>query len=58
MTRQGQILARMAQLVDDGVIETIETRVLSGLSAKTMKAAHEIIETGAMVGKLVVDFRS
>lgn len=58
MRRQGRILARIAQLVDDGVIRTTETRVLKGMSAKTLKVAHEIIETGAMVSKLVVDFRS
>ncbi|PSL17827.1 zinc-binding alcohol dehydrogenase family protein [Shimia abyssi] len=58
MAKQGQILNRMARLVDDGVISTTETRVLHGLSAQTLKNAHEIIETGAMVGKLVVDYAS
>ncbi|SLN71980.1 Zinc-type alcohol dehydrogenase-like protein [Falsiruegeria litorea R37] len=57
MACQGQILARMARLIDDGVIRTTQTRVLGGLSAQTLKTAHEIIETGAMVGKLVVDYR-
>jgi NADPH2:quinone reductase len=31
MSKQGQILARMASLVDDGNVQTTETRVLNGL---------------------------
>lgn len=56
MACQGQILDRMARLVEDGKIRTTETRVLAGLSADTLKSAHEIIESGAMIGKLVVDY--
>jgi zinc-binding alcohol dehydrogenase family protein len=56
MPKQGQILARMASLVDDGIVQTTETKVLNGLSAQTLKEAHRIIETGAMIGKLVVKF--
>ena len=54
--RQGQILARMARLVEDGVVSTLETIVLEGLSAKTLKRAHAIIEQGAMIGKLVIKY--
>lgn len=56
MSRQGQILSRMARLVEDGVISTLETRVLNGLSAATLKEAHRIIEQGATIGKLVVKY--
>jgi NADPH2:quinone reductase len=56
MSKQGQILSRMAALVDDGIVQTTETKVLHGLSAQTLKEAHTIIETGAMIGKLVVKF--
>lgn len=56
MYRQGQILARMAALVDDGIVRTTETEVLNGLSAETLKEAHRIIETGSMIGKLVVKY--
>ncbi len=56
MARQGRILARMARLVDDGIIRTTETRTLNGLSADTLKEAHGIIETGSMIGKLVVAY--
>ncbi|QDG76181.1 zinc-binding alcohol dehydrogenase family protein [Labrenzia sp. PHM005] len=56
MSRQGLILTRMARLVEDGVISTLETRVLNGLSAATLSEAHRIIEKGAMIGKLVVKY--
>ena len=56
MYRQGQILARMADLVDDGTIQTTETIVLNGLSAQTLKQAHETIEQAATIGKMVVKF--
>ncbi len=56
MKRQGQILARMARLVDDGIVATTETSVLDGLSAATLKEAHRRIETGATIGKIVVKY--
>lgn len=56
MSEQGQILARMARLVDDGIVRTTETKTLHGLSATTLKSAHKIIETGQMIGKLVVAY--
>ena len=56
MYRQGQILARMASLVDDGTIATTETTVLEGLSAQTLKHAHQTIEQAATIGKIVVKF--
>ena len=56
MARQGAILSRMARMVDDGIISSTETKSLHGLSAETLKNAHRIIETGAMIGKLTVTF--
>jgi len=56
MAQQGAILARMAQLVDDGIVTTTETEILQGFSADTLKKAHQIVETGAMIGKLVVEY--
>lgn len=56
MAQQGKILARMARLVDDGIITTTETMTLQGLTADTLKEAHKIIETGAMIGKMVIAY--
>ena len=54
MQAQGRILARMARLVDDGIISGTATKKLAGLNAATLKAAHEKIESGSMIGKLVI----
>jgi len=56
MAQQGKILARVAALVDDGIVQTTETQVLHGFSTDTLKEAHKIVETGAMIGKLVVKY--
>lgn len=56
MPRQGEILGRVARLVEDGTIRTTDRKTLHGLSAETLKAAHRIIESGQMIGKLVVEF--
>lgn len=56
LAKQGRILARMARLVDDGIVTTTETEQLNGLSAETLKSAHRMIETGSMIGKLVIAF--
>ncbi|MES0813084.1 zinc-binding alcohol dehydrogenase family protein [Roseibium sp. SCPC15] len=56
MSRQGEILSRMARLVEDSIISTLDTRVLNGLTAETFKQAHGLIEQGAMIGKLVVKY--
>ncbi|WP_108861367.1 zinc-binding alcohol dehydrogenase family protein [Ruegeria sp. Alg231-54] len=56
MAQQGAILSRMSRLVDDGIISSTDTKTLNGLSAKTLKEAHKIIETGAMIGKMVIAF--
>ncbi|WP_205523944.1 zinc-binding alcohol dehydrogenase family protein [Oceanomicrobium pacificus] len=56
MAEQGRILFRVARLVDDGVIRTIDTDLRHGLTAETFRAAHETVEIGAMIGKLVVKY--
>jgi len=56
MDRQGKILARMGLLVEDNAVVTTETEMLNGLNADTLKNAHRIIETGTMIGKLVIAY--
>ena len=55
MAKQGEILRAVARLVDDGVVQTTLTETLTGLSAATFIAAHERLEQGRMIGKLVVN---
>lgn len=54
MATQGMILAKIAQLADDGILKPTTKKVISGISAATLKVAHTTVETGQMLGKLVL----
>ena len=54
MAKQGEILRTVAGLVDEGAVRTTLTETLRGLSAATFIAAHQKLEQGRMIGKLVV----
>lgn len=56
MARHMAILARMAWMVDDGIIKAAETRILNGLPATTLREAQKAGETGALIGKSVVAY--
>ncbi len=51
---QGGILETVAALVVEGRVRPIATTLLNGLMAGTMKAAHELVETGRTIGKVVI----
>jgi NADPH:quinone reductase-like Zn-dependent oxidoreductase len=52
--RQGRILETVATLVLDGRLKPITTTRLDGLNAERMKAAHELVESGRTIGKVVI----
>jgi zinc-binding alcohol dehydrogenase family protein len=52
--RQGQILKTVAALVAEGRLRAILTKRLEGLTAETMNAAHELVETHQTIGKIVI----
>ncbi len=54
IAQQGEILARLAPLLDDGTIRGTATAKLSPIDAATLRQAHEMVESGRMVGKVVV----
>lgn len=54
MIEQHRILSEIARLVDEGVLQGTMTRDLGLMSAATLKAAHELVETGASIGKVVL----
>lgn len=56
MHRQGEILHRIAEHVDQGALETTLTKTLHGMNAATFIAAHQLLENGNMIGKLVVSY--
>jgi len=56
LSAQHAILAQLSQLVDLGVITSTRTTTICGLSAATVRQAHELIETGRSVGKVVISY--
>ncbi len=55
MLTQHHILSKVAELVDAGVIQSTLTERLSPITASTLRQAHARIETGEMIGKLVLE---
>jgi len=54
MIEQHHILNKVAELLDQGVLKTTLTQTLKPMNAATLRTAHEILEAGKMVGKLVI----
>lgn len=52
--RQGRILEMVAALVVEGGVKPIATTLLNGLTAEAMKSAHELVESGRTIGKVVI----
>ena len=56
LSRQHDILRRLAGLVDGGQIQTTLTDTLQGLSVDTFKEAHRRIESGKTIGKVTISY--
>ena len=54
MISQHNILDRIAQMLDSGKLKCTMTKSLSPLNAANIRNAHELVEGGHMVGKVVV----
>lgn len=54
-TAQRELLDEVARLVDDGSVRTTATTRLARLDAATVRRAHEMIESGRTVGKIVIE---
>ena len=54
IARQGEILAKVAQLADEGRLKTTATQVIDGINAANLRRAHQVVERGDMVGKVVL----
>ncbi|WP_413560773.1 zinc-binding alcohol dehydrogenase family protein [Bdellovibrio sp. HCB209] len=52
---QGEILSEVARLVDEGKVKTTMTSRFNGASVDNIKKAHEILESGSSIGKIVVE---
>ncbi|AOX67544.1 NADPH:quinone reductase [Curtobacterium sp. BH-2-1-1] len=54
MHRQHELLDTVADLVDAGRIRHTATTVLRPISAETLREAHALVESGRVIGKVVV----
>jgi len=54
MESQGRLLAEAARMVDAGELRTTLTSAIKGFDAEGLREAHRLVESGRMVGKVVV----
>ncbi len=55
MIEQGRLLDEVSRLVDEGLIRSTHAKTLGRIDAATLRAAHALVESGAMVGKVVLE---
>lgn len=56
ISMQHDILNKIANLIDDGTINSTLTTTLKGFTVSNMKKAHEMQESGKTIGKTVISF--
>ena len=54
MNEQGRLLNRVSDLVDQGYIQTTIGKNLGTINANNLKTAHEELESGRSIGKIVL----
>lgn len=54
LIEQHGLLNRVADLVDDGKLRTTATCTLAPITVQTLREAHELVETGRSIGKVVL----
>ncbi|MCE8033176.1 zinc-binding alcohol dehydrogenase family protein [Billgrantia tianxiuensis] len=55
MVRQHELLTRVAELVDKGVIRTTLSERFGSLNVETLRRAHALVESGRTQGKIVLE---
>jgi NADPH:quinone reductase-like Zn-dependent oxidoreductase len=55
IARQHDLLTEASKLIDQGVLKTTLTSTLSPINAANMKRAHEQVESGRTIGKIVIE---
>ena len=55
MDEQSKLLNRVSDLVDQGYIQTTSGKNLGTINAENLKAAHEELESGKAIGKIVLE---
>lgn len=54
MNEQHKLLTKVANLIDQNIIKTILTKAYSPISIENISNAHQVIDQGKMMGKLVI----
>lgn len=54
LVSQHKILEKLATLLDQGKLVSTTTKVIKPITATNLKAAHKIVESGRMIGKVVI----
>lgn len=55
MIRQHDILNEISCLIDEGILKTTVGTVLSPINAANLMKAHELLESGKTIGKIVIE---
>jgi NADPH2:quinone reductase len=56
MIEQHHILNQLSSLLDKGTIQSTLKTTLKGLTADNFKKAHQLLESGSAIGKIVITF--
>jgi NADPH2:quinone reductase len=54
MSEQSKILEKIAQRIDEGKLKATKARELGTINAHNLRRAHEILESGQSIGKIVL----
>ena len=54
MIKQSELLSEVAQFIDQGLIKTTLGKDLGTINAQNLRAAHQEIEAGSTIGKIVL----
>jgi NADPH:quinone reductase-like Zn-dependent oxidoreductase len=55
MNEQNKLLNRVADLIDQGYIQTTVGQNLGTINAENLKTAHAELESGKSIGKIVLE---
>ena len=55
MVEQSHLLNHVANLIDEGKVKTTVGKHLGKINAANLKKAHQILEEGSAIGKLVLE---
>ena len=55
MAEQGRLLTEVGRLVDAGQVRSTMRTRLEGLTAENLMKAHTLVESGAAIGKVVLE---